>query len=134
MKDISSLVTVGSMKRDVNANMLLVFVDAKAKDPCPNDEVLEMGQSSQWGGNKPQAFHTFEGNIGGASVLALPSLQHPFKIDTMRIDMLSSPSIFAPIVLKNASLAHVEEIDNDQVFKDVCPRIIHGMHVKTFCL
>ena len=31
------------------------------------------------------------------------------EIDTMRIDMFFSPPILAPIVLKNASLVHIEK-------------------------
>ena len=52
LKDNSSLVTVGSMKRVVNANKPLMITVVKGKDPCPNDEVLEKEQASQWGGKK----------------------------------------------------------------------------------
>ena len=49
------------MKRVVNSNKPLFLTVAKEKDPdktndvfdlCPNDEVLEKEQASQWGGKK----------------------------------------------------------------------------------
>ena len=55
MKDRSSLVTIGLMNIVVNANKNLVLTIAEAKyhnksndafDPCPPNEVLEMGQAS----------------------------------------------------------------------------------------
>ena len=42
-------------------------------DPFDKNEVLEMRQASQWGGKKPQDFHTWEENISAAPMLALPS-------------------------------------------------------------
>ena len=41
--------------------------------------------------------------------------------------MFFSAPILAPIVLKNASLVHIEKNSSDEVFKDVCQRLIHGM-------
>ena len=55
MKDSSSLVTIGSMERVVNAhkNLMLTVAEDKdidksndAFDPCYMNEVLEMGQAS----------------------------------------------------------------------------------------
>ena len=80
MKDNSSLASLGSMKRIVNANKNLVLTMIKEKDPDKSyddpfdkNEVFEMRQASQWGGKKPQDFHTWEENISAAPMLALPS-------------------------------------------------------------
>jgi hypothetical protein len=65
-------------------------------------------------------------------MLALPNLQQPFKVETsvddMRANILFRPPSFASIVLKNASLAHVSYVEQyviNEVFKDVCERLIH---------
>jgi hypothetical protein len=90
-----------------------------------------------------RAFDTLRENISTTPMLALPDLQQPFNIETstsadaMREDMLFRPPSFASIVLKNASLAHVSYVEQyaiDEVFKDVCERLIHGLQVKIFCL
>ena len=56
MKDISSFVTTGSMKRVVNSNNKLVLIVVEAKDhdkssdafdPCSRNKVFEMGHTSQ---------------------------------------------------------------------------------------
>ena len=61
MKDNSSLVTTNSTIRVVNANKNLVLIVVEAKypdksndvfDPYSLNEVLEMGQTSQWGGKQ----------------------------------------------------------------------------------
>ena len=72
LKDISSIITTGSMKRVVNANKALMFTVVKDKDPCPNDEVLEMEQSSQWGGKKKKI------DISKEKISSSPS--SPFRI------------------------------------------------------
>jgi hypothetical protein len=50
-------------------------------------------------------------------------------INNKVVDMLSRPPIYASIVLKNASLAHVSYIEqyaNDEYFKYVYERLTHG--------
>ena len=72
MKDISSFVTTGSMKRVVNSNNNRVLTIVEEKDTnksnddldhCYPNEVIEMGQASQWGGKKQKYFNISEEKI-----------------------------------------------------------------------
>ena len=72
VKASSSFVITGLMERVVNANKNLVLTVAEDKDtdksndafdPCPSNEVLEMGQTSQWGGKQQNDFNVSDKNI-----------------------------------------------------------------------
>ena len=90
MKYGSSLVTTGLMKRVVNANKNLVLTVAEVKDldksnyafnPCSLNEVLEMGQASQWGGKKQKYFNVLEENISPPTKSSFLDLEQPSKLN-----------------------------------------------------
>ena len=104
-----------------------------ALDPCPKNEVLDMGQAFQWGGKKPKASNIVKENISLAPTSTFPYIQYPFKNDAMREDMLLRPPISASIVLKDSSLAHssyVEQYCIDEVLKYNFERLSHGLQLK----
>jgi hypothetical protein len=99
-----------------------------------------MRQVFQWEGSHQKTFDTLKIDI--VPMIALPDLQQSCKIETsastnvMRTNMLfRSPSVTS-IILKNVSLAHINNVGwyaIDEIFKDVCG-IFQGLQVKKFCL
>ena len=64
----------------MNANKPLIFAAVKAKDPCPNNEVIERGQASQWGGKKHKSFDILKEKISSYPTSALLDLHLPSKV------------------------------------------------------
>jgi hypothetical protein len=148
IKDKSTLVSSGQVKRVINTNNNLVLTIVKGEchdksdvvDPLHKNELLEMRQVFQWEGSQHKTFNTLKIDI--VPMLALPNLQQPCKMETsvstnvMRTNMpFISPSITS-IILKNVSLSHINN-DGwyviDKIFKYVCG-IFQGLQGKNFCL
>ena len=95
-------------------------------DHLHKNEFLEMRQVSRWEGIQHKTFNTLKIDI--VPMLTLPELQQPCKFETsastneIRTNMIFRSPIVTSIVLKNVSLAHINNNGwntNDKIFKDV---------------